>query len=164
MVRRSTVSFHRIFSPPSPPSSRPARSFLTVASATLAASSSFCATALLNLSSSIAILSSTSLSCARSLFRLMLSSSSCSIASASALRLGSTSFATKWYLFMACTHWHMAVHALDADSIFLGVNSSLVTYGCSASMIFSGMLSLSKLNIESSSSLPLASIALPGIQ
>ena len=163
-VSLATVSIQRIFSPPRPPSKRPARSFLTVASAILAASSSFWATAASNLDSSIAILSVTALSVARSCVRFLVSSASSSSELLRAWRLGSTSLATKWYLFIACTHWHMAVHAFEADSIALGVNFSLLMYGCSLAMIFSSMLSLSKLNIESSSSLPLASIALPGTQ
>ena len=75
-----------------------------------------------------------------------------------------TSFATKWYLFIACTHWHMAVHALETDSIFFGVKSSFSMYGCTFVMIFSGMLSLSNENIDSRRPLASASIFLPGSQ
>ena len=81
-----------------------------------------------------------------------------------AIRFGSTSFATKWYLFIARTHWHMAVHALETDSIFFGVKSSFSMYGCTFWITFSGMLSLSNENIDSRSPLASESIFLPGSQ
>ena len=60
--------------------------------------------------------------------------------------------------------WHIAVHAFDTASIFFGSKSSFSMYGVTALMIFGGMLSLSKLNIESSSPLASASIFFPGSQ
>jgi len=58
----------------------------------------------------------------------------------------------------------MAVHDLETASIFLGWKSSESMYCLSLSMIFSGMLSLSKLNMLSSRPLASCSIFLPGSQ
>merc|ERR1711871_1866677 len=70
-------------------------------------------------------------------------SSSSAVASANSFFLGSTMTETWWYLCMARTHMHMAVHALLAFWTWAGVKASISIYGPILSMIFVGMLSLS---------------------
>ena len=73
-------------------------------------------------------------------------SASASSAALSALRLGSTTFATRLYVCMARVHMQRLIAALDCLATFSGVYSLLSTYLVSALTIFALMWSLSYSN------------------
>ena len=66
-------------------------------------------------------------------------SASASSAALSALRFGSTTFATRLYVCMARVHMQRLIAALDCLATFSGVYSGLSTYLVSALTIFALM-------------------------
>mmetsp|Transcript_63378 Transcript_63378/g.145814 ORF Transcript_63378/g.145814 Transcript_63378/m.145814 type:complete len:204 (+) Transcript_63378:3952-4563(+) len=100
--------------------------------------------------SSSAILSSTSFSCACAAFNFAVLTCKSASAAFNACRLGSTALATKWYLYIARAHIHMASQATEAFLMATGSKSSRSMYGAIFLITDSGMLSLSN-SIRSSS-------------
>ena len=87
--------------------------------------------------------SSTAWSEARVCASLAFTSASSFSASVRATRFGATCMFTWKYLYMAWTHWHMAVHGTLTSRTFAGWNRSSSMYGLMLLISDSGMLSRS---------------------